>query len=111
MTPGLDLVQRFSSETADVPSRNLVGLKNVGIDELIKLAIKAETRQELNIVIRALDRSLRAMHIWIPQWYKNVHTVAYRNEYSYPKNLPPFDLGTFDFWWYDAKKAKKISGQ
>ena len=111
MTPGLDLVQRFSSETADVPSRNLVGLKNVGIDELIKLAIKAETRQELNIVIRALDRSLRAMHIWIPQWYKNVHTVAYRNEYSYPKNLPPFDLGAFDFWWYDAKKAKKISGQ
>ena len=111
LTPGLDLVQRFSSKTADVPSRNLVGLKNIGIDEIVKLAVKAETRKELNTLIRALDRTLRAMHLWIPQWYKNVHTVAYRNQYSYPKTLPPFELGTFDFWWYDTEKAEKISGQ
>ena len=50
LTPGLDLVQRFSSKTADVPSRNLVGLKNIGIDEIVKLAVKAETRKELNTV-------------------------------------------------------------
>ena len=111
LTPGLDLVQRFSSKTADVPSRNLVGLKNIGIDEIVKLAVKAETRKELNTIIRSLDRSLRAMHLWIPQWYKNVHTVAYRNQYSYPETLPPFELGTFDFWWYDKEKAEKISGQ
>jgi ABC-type oligopeptide transport system, periplasmic component len=28
MTPGIDLVQRFSSKTASVPSRNVVGLKD-----------------------------------------------------------------------------------
>mgnify|MGYP001044073264 FL=1 len=111
MTPGLDLVQRFSSETADVPSRNLVGLKNKGIDELVQLATKAKSRKELNNIVRGLDRSLRAMHLWIPQWYKNVHTVAYRNQYSYPRVLPPFDLGAFDFWWYDEVKAIKISGK
>ena len=111
MTPGLDLVQRFSSETADVPSRNLVGLKNQGIDQIVKLATKAKSREELNNIVRGLDRSLRAMHLWIPQWYKNVHTVAYRNHYSYPKNLPPFDLGAFDFWWYDEEKAAEINGQ
>ena len=87
-----------------------MGLKNIGIDEIVKLAVKAETRKELNTIIRSLDRSLRAMHLWIPQWYKNVHTVAYRNQYSYPETLPPFELGTFDFWWYDKKKSEKISG-
>ncbi len=111
MTPGLDLVQKFSSETADIPSRNLVGLKNNGIDGLVKLATQANSRKELNNIVRGLDRSLRAMHLWIPQWYKNVHTVAYRDQYSYPKALPPFDLGAFDFWWYDEKKAIKISGK
>ena len=111
MTPGLYLVQRFSSETADIPSRNLVGLKNKGIDELVQLATQAKSRKDLNNIVRGLDRSLRAMHLWIPQWYKNVHTVAYRNQYSYPRVLPPFDLGAFDFWWYDEDKAIKISGK
>ena len=105
LTPGLELIQQYSSKTADVPSRNLVGLKNEGIDKLIELAAKAKTRDDLNVIIRSLDRSLRSLHIWVPQWYKNVHTIAYRNQYSYPNNLPPFELGAFDFWWFDAKKA------
>ena len=105
LTPGLELIQQYSSKTADVPSRNLVGLKNEGIDKLIELAAKAKTRDDLNVIIRSLDRSLRSLHIWVPQWYKNVHTIAYRNQYAYPNNLPPFELGTFDFWWFDAEKA------
>ena len=92
-------------------SRNLVGLKNEGIDKIIELAAKAKTRKDLNIIIRSLDRSLRSLHIWVPQWYKNVHTIAYRNQYSYPKNLPPFELGVFDFWWLDAKKAEILKSK
>ena len=111
MTPGLDLVQRFSSETADVPSRNLVGLKNIAIDTLVRKATKAKTRKELTTIIKALDRALRAMHIWIPQWYKSVHTVAYKNQYSYPTPLPPFELGTLDFWWFDKDKYQEIKGK
>ena len=58
LTPGLELIQQYSSKTADVPSRNLVGLKNEGIDKLIELAAKAKTRDDLNVIIRSLDRSL-----------------------------------------------------
>ena len=76
----MELIQQYSSKTADVPSRNLVGLKNEGIDKLIELAAKAKTRDDLNVIIRSLDRSLRSLHIWVPQWYKNVHTIAYRNQ-------------------------------
>ena len=111
LTPGLELVQQYSSKTAEIPSRNLVGLKNEAIDSLIKSASKAGTREELNIIIKSLDRSLRAMHIWIPQWYKDVHTVAYKNQYSYPNNLPPYDLGAFDFWWFDRQKAKILESK
>ena len=111
LTPGIELVQQYSSKTADVPSRNLVGLKNEGIDILINLAANSKTRKELNEIIRSLDRSLRSLHIWVPQWYKKVHTVAYRNHYSYPKNLPPFDLGAFDFWWFDNEKAEILNNK
>ena len=111
LTPGLELVQQYSSKTAEIPSRNLVGLKNEAINSLIKSASKASTREELNIIIKSLDRSLRAMHIWIPQWYKDVHTVAYKNQYSYPNNLPPYDLGAFDFWWFDRQKAKILESK
>ena len=74
----------ISSKTADVPSRNLVGLKNEGIDILINLAANAKTRKELNEIIRSLDRSLRSLHIWVPQWYKK-YIQAYRNHYSIQK--------------------------
>ena len=111
LTPGLELVQQYSSKTADIPSRNLVGLKNEGIDILINLASKAKTREELNLIIKSLDRSLRSLHLWVPQWYKNVHTIAYKNQYSYPNNLPPFELGAFDFWWFDNKKAEILESK
>ena len=81
-------------------------------DFVLNYALKnAKTRKELNEIIRSLDRSLRSLHIWIPQWYKKVHTVAYRNHYSYPKNLPPFDLGAFDFWWFDNEKAEILNNK
>ena len=109
MTPGIDLVQRFSSKTADVPSRNVVGLKNEAIDKLVQHALNAKSREELDVVIRSLDRSLRSLKFWVPQWYKQGHTVAFRNEFSFPDTLPPFDLGVFDFWWFDINKASETN--
>ncbi len=108
MTPGIDLIQTFSSETADVYSRNMVGLKNEAIDFLIRKAVNAKSRTELNNIVRALDRSLRSLRIWVPQWYKQVHTVAYKNHFSYPEPLPPYDPGVFDFWWFDKEKDRVI---
>ena len=110
-TPGVGLIQRFSSETADVPSRNLVGLKNEAIDQLIEKAIKAKSRAELDIIIQSLDRSIRSMKIWVPQWYKQVYTVAYKDVFGFPERLPPFDLGVFDSWWYDQKKADALASK
>jgi microcin C transport system substrate-binding protein len=60
------------------------------------------------VSVHALDRVLRAIRFWVPQWYKNVHTVAYYDMYEHPANVPPFSLGNLDFWWYNAEKADKL---
>ena len=107
-TPGSGLKQYFGSETADVSIFNKAGIKSDAIDKLIEVVMLAKTRQELKISVRALDRVLRSYYFWIPQWYKNVHTVAYYDFYEHPENLPPYDMGLLDFWWMNEKKFSDL---
>ena len=107
-TPGSGLKQYFGSETADVSIFNKAGVKDEAIDKLIQVVMAAKTRDELKIAVRALDRVLRSFYFWIPQWYKNVHTVAYYDFYEHPENLPPYDMGLLDFWWMNEKKFSDL---
>ena len=107
-TPGSGLKQYFGSETADVSIFNKAGIKSDAIDKLIEVVMSAKTRQELKISVRALDRVLRSYYFWIPQWYKDVHTVAYYDFYEHPENLPPYDMGLLDFWWMNEKKFSDL---
>ena len=75
---------------------------------MISKLLAKKTRDELKIAVRALDRVLRSFYFWIPQWYKNVHTVAYFDFYEHPENLPPYDMGLFDFWWMNKKKFSDL---
>ncbi len=106
--PGSGLRQWFGSETADDSSRNLMRLRSPAIDRLIDVVVEAKTLEELRTSVHALDRALRAEGFWIPQWFKDVHTVAYYDMYRFPEELPPFALGTLDFWWYDAEAAAAL---
>lgn len=111
-TPGLGLRQTYGSENANVPSRNRAGLENPAIDALVERVIASQSREALNLNTRALDRALRALHIWVPQWYKDVHTVAYWDVYSYPPaELSPYALGSVAWWWWDAEKAAKLEAE
>jgi len=112
LTPGLGLRQYYNSENAHVPSRNLVGLENPAIDALVEIILDATDRDELNLRTRALDRALRALHIWIPQWFKDVHTVAYWDVYEHGDvNLAPYALGVSSWWWYSEEKAAKLAAE
>ncbi len=95
-TPGDELRQIFGSDTADVPgSANIAGLANPAVDSLVRTIADASSREELTTAVKALDRVLRALHIWVPQWYKGVHTIAYFDQYDrpYEDNPPPFGMG------------------
>ena len=110
-TPGSGLKQYFGSETADVSIFNKAGIKSDVIDELIEVVMAAKTRDELKVAVKTLDRVLRSYYFWIPQWFKDVHTVAYYDYYEHPENLPPYDMGLLDFWWINNEKYKELKNE
>ena len=106
--PSNGLKQWFATEAMEGSTRNLMGLSDPAVDQLIETVIAAETTSQLEAAVKALDRVLRAKRFWIPQWYKSAYTVAYYDQYNYPTPLPPHALGELDFWWYDAEKAADL---
>ena len=109
--PGTGMRQRYGSETANTSTFNKAGIADPAVDALIESALAAETQEELETAISALDRVLRAIRPWIPQWTKNAHTVAYYDMYGRPDPLPPYALGQLDFWWYDAEKGEALKAK
>lgn len=108
LTPGAELEQYFGSQSADFSIFNLAGFGSQTADKLIEMVKAAETRDALDDSIRALDRVLRAEKFWVPQWFRNIHTVAYYDMYRYPDTLPPYALGTLDFWWFDQQAHDRL---
>lgn len=110
-TPGDSLRPYFTSDAAKTKgSYNLGGISNPAIDALVNKAISAETRIELTLACRALDRVFRAGHYWIPQWYRQTHPIAYWDQFSHPPKPPKYasGVGAPGIWWYDAAKAAKL---
>ena len=105
---GAELKQYYGSATADVSSFNQMGLKSPAVDALIDVVLAAQTKEELTVATKALDRVLRRERFWVPQWYKNKFTVAYYDQFEHPETLPPYALGELSFWWYNADKAAAL---
>lgn len=99
--------QAYGSEDAD-DVFNPMGLRSPAVDALLEKGQTAKTIEENNIVIKALDRVMRALHFQIPQWFKPYDTVAYYDMYEHPEKLPPYAIGVTDFWWYSQDKAEKL---
>ena len=106
--PGSEMLQYYGSATADISSFNAMGLKSPAVDKLIAVQMAAKTKADLIVATKAMDRVLLAERFWVPQWYKDVYTVAYYDMYEHPEALPPFALGEMSFWWYNAEKADKL---
>lgn len=99
--PGSGLRQYFGSATANDSVFNPAGVADPAVDALVEAVVDAETQEELNVAVSALDRVLRWERFRVPQWYNPNHWVAYYDMYRYPENLPPYSLGFLDFWWID----------
>ncbi|NNE23449.1 MAG: ABC transporter substrate-binding protein [Rhizobiales bacterium] len=108
-TPGVELEAFFSSSTADlIGSFNMAGIKSPAIDILIDHVKQAKSRDELTTAARALDRALRAQHMWVPHWYKAAHNVVHWDIFGKPEIKPNFNRAILDTWWIDADKAASI---
>ena len=105
---GTGLSQRYGSEAASFSLFNPAGLASPMVDAIIEASLRAETREEEQAAMTALDRALRHEFIMIPAWYNDVYWTSYYDQYDHPDTQPPYALGYLDFWWYDAEKAEKL---
>ncbi|HTS40799.1 MAG TPA: extracellular solute-binding protein [Xanthobacteraceae bacterium] len=113
LSPGNEQRDFWSSEAADTRgSRNLIGIKNPAVDELIKRVIYAKDRDELVAATKALDRVLLWNHYVVPQWtYGKVRTARW-DRFGRPTNLPKYGRSAFPtVWWWDADKAAKVGSR
>ncbi len=112
LTPGVELRRYFHSSSANSDgSQNYAGVASPVVDALIDAIERTTNRQQLTNAVKALDRVLRAMHIWVPQWHKGTHTLAYWNIYGRPAVEPLLSLGEIDLWWIDPEKHARLKDQ
>ena len=102
LNPGNEQRNYWSSQSADIKgSANWIGIKNKTVDELIELIIQASNRKKLTIYTKALDRILLNNHYVIPHWHIKKWRLAYWNKLKRPSNIPKYNLGFPETWWYN----------
>ena len=108
-SPGNEQRDFWGSEAAGREgSRNMIGIKDPAIDNLVDHVIFAKDREELIAASRALDRVLQWNDYVVPQWYAPKVRIAYWNRYGQPATLPGLSPGFLQVWWYDQAMADRL---
>ena len=116
-SPGNEQRDFWGSAAADVPgSRNYVGIKNPVVDQLVDTLIHADSREDLETAVKALDRVLLWGEYMIPQYYYPNVRVAYWQPLEHPFKPTPegskapqlynFDL---DSWWMGTEPTSVVT--
>lgn len=100
ISPGNEQRSFWHSTNADAPgSRNLIGIRDPVVDQLIDSVIGAPDRESLLVRTRALDRVLLWGHYVIPNWHNPALRIAYKNTLAKPAVNPKTGLD-LDTWWF-----------
>ncbi len=111
LTPSVELRSVFGSAGRDAPGTlNLAGVADPVVDALIGEIIGADTREAMEVRVRALDRVLRSKRFWVPNWYKGEHWIAHWDVFGRPETKPPYDRGD-EFWWWDEEKYQALRAE
>lgn len=108
LSPGNEQREFWSSKAANQEgSRNLAGLENSTVDQLIEMVIAAPNRAELVYRTRALDRVLQWQYIVIPHFYVPFDQMIFWNRFSRPKTVPLMGANVMT-WWIDPAKEQAL---
>jgi microcin C transport system substrate-binding protein len=111
LSPSIELRSLFGSAGANNPGTlNLAGVADPVVDALIEEVIAADSREQLDVRVRALDRVLRAKQIWVPNWHKGEYWVAYWDVFGRPPAPPAYARGDA-YWWFDQAKYDKLKAE
>ena len=105
-SPGNEQREFWGSDKADLQgSRNLIGIKDPVVDELVTKIIHASSREDLVTKTRALDRVLLWNHYVIPMWHYPKWRIAYWDSIKRPEKLSGISPLITQTWWSeDAEK-------
>ena len=107
-SPGNEQREFWGSDKADTQgSRNLIGVKDPVIDELVKGIIHATSREDLVVKTQALDRVLLWNHYVVPMWHYPKWRIAYWDSIKRPENLSGIAPLITQTWWSAA--AEKVT--
>ncbi len=110
LSPGNEQRDYWGSDKVNIKgSRNIIGVKDPVVDELINLIITAKDREELVAATRALDRVLLWSFYLIPNWHIDYFRIAYWDKFGRPDITPKYSDGIPETWWFDAKKAATVA--
>lgn len=108
LSPGNEQREFWSSAAADqAGSRNLAGLKNPAVDQLVDQLIAAPDRASLVTRTRALDRALQWNYLVIPHWHLPYDRIAFWDKFGYP-SVTPLQGVQLNAWWMDPAKAAAL---
>ncbi len=111
LSPGNEQKNFWGSDAANTNgSRNIIGINNFVIDNLIDQLIYAKDREELITITKALDRVLLWNHYVIPNWHISSYRVLYWDIFNKPSIKPKYSLG-FNNWWIDQNKFDLIQSK
>jgi len=118
LSPGNEQREFWGSGAADQPgSRNYMGIKDPAIDKLVDLIINVQSRHDLIVRCRALDRVLQWNYFMVPHWNLPAFELAYWDKFGMPAKRPdPLYGYGGDAWWIDpakeaALKAKTVTAE
>mgnify|MGYP001588965708 FL=1 len=108
LSTGGGLSQMYGSKEAEFSLFNPAGLASPLVDAIIESSFEATSQAETDIALRALDRALRYEFFVIPDGYTPNYWVASYDMFEHPENMPPYALGSRDFWWVNDEKAQAL---
>lgn len=111
-SPGNEQREYWGSKAADFPgSRNMSGIKDPIVDELVEKIIFAKDRSELEALTKALDRILLWSFYVVPQWHKAEVWMAWWNKFDMPEKQPEYSGVDTNSWWIDPEKEKVLAAK
>jgi len=111
LSPGNEQREFWGSQAAgEQGSRNLMGVKNKVVDELIEDLIRAPDRASLVAHTRALDRVLQYGYYLIPHYHIAAFRVAHWDKFERPPVSPKYAVG-IETWWIDPGAEQSVEAK
>jgi microcin C transport system substrate-binding protein len=109
-SPGNEQRDYWSSAKArENGSRNVSGIADPAIDEIVELVIAAPNYEELVARTRALDRVLLHHNFVVPHWHSRVFRIAFWDKFGRPERNPRYGLGFPQAWWIDPARERALA--